>query len=91
VLPRAVSLEAAPEPLDERVQLRQVPAAQWAVIRFSGRWNSKLEAQHLATLRATLSEAGLATEGEPMLARYNPHIVPGFLHRNELWLALKSP
>ena len=36
VLPKGVTLAAAPEPVDPRVQLRLVPAATWAVIRYSG-------------------------------------------------------
>ena len=89
VLPKGVGLASAPEPLDPRVQLREVPAADWAVIRYSGSWSAANEQEHLARLRATLDAAGLATQGEPVLARYNPPITPWFLRRNEVWLALR--
>jgi hypothetical protein len=36
VLPMGVTLASAPQPLDPRVQLRLVPASQWAAIRYSG-------------------------------------------------------
>jgi len=39
VLPKGVTLETAPEPLDPRVTLRLAPAATWAVIRYSGTWS----------------------------------------------------
>jgi len=88
VLPKGVTLESAPEPLDPRVQLRLVPASQWAVIRYSGTWSWSNYEEHLALLRAALDKARVATQGEPMLARYNPPFTPWFLRRNEIWLAL---
>jgi hypothetical protein len=89
VLPKAVTLETAPEPLDPRVQLRQVPATQWAVIRYSGRWSQANYEEHLALLRAALNKEGVATQGEPVLSRYNAPFTPPFLRRNEIWLALR--
>ena len=89
VLPKGVTLASAPEPVDTRVQLREVPAAAWAVIRYSGTWSQSNYAEHLAELRAALLTAGVATQGEPVLARYNGPMTPWFLRRNEVWLALR--
>ena len=89
VLPKGVTLESAPEPLDPRVRLRLVPATQWAVIRYSGRWSQENDDEHLGLLRATLAQEGVATQGEPVLARYNAPFTPWFLRRNEIWLALR--
>ena len=89
VLPKGVTLATAPEPLDPRVQLREVPASQWAAIRYSGTWSQANYDEHLALLTAALAAAGVATQGEPVLARYNPPITPWFLRRNEIWLALR--
>ena len=89
VLPKGVTLDTAPEPLDARVQLRLVPASQWAAIRYSGTWSQSNYEQHLALLRAALDTAGVATQGEPVLARYNAPFTPWFLRRNEIWLALR--
>jgi SOUL heme-binding protein len=88
VLPKGVTLATAPEPTDPRVQLRQVPAATWAVIRYSGTWRQANYQEHLTQLKATLAAAGVATRGEPVLARYDPPFKPWFLRRNEIWLAL---
>jgi hypothetical protein len=88
VLPKGVSLASAPEPLDPRVQLRQVPASSRAVIRYSGTWSEANYQEHLALLKAALAAAGVATEGEPVLARYNAPFTPWFMRRNEIWLAL---
>jgi hypothetical protein len=89
VLPKGVTLESAPEPLDPRVQLRLVPASPWAVIRYSGTWSQSNYDEHLALLKAELDRAGVATQGEPVLARYNAPFTPWFLRRNEIWLALR--
>ena len=89
VLPKGVTLESAPEPLDPRVQLRLVPATSWAAIRYSGMWTQSNYKEHLALLKTTLDKAGVATQGEPVLARYNAPFTPWFLRRNEIWLALR--
>jgi hypothetical protein len=89
VLPRGVTLATAPEPLDPRVQLREVPAAAWAVIRYSGTWSQSNYDEHLGKLQATLAASGVATQGEPVLARYNGPWTPWFMRRNEIWLALR--
>lgn len=89
VLPKGVTLESAPEPLDPRVQLRLVPASLWAVIRYSGTWSQANYGEHLGKLQATLAAAGVATLGQPVLARYNGPMTPWFMRRNEIWLALR--
>jgi hypothetical protein len=89
VLPKGVSLASAPEPLDARVRLREVPASPWAVIRYSGTWSQANYEVHLARLKAMLDTAGVATQGEPVLARYNAPFTPWFMRRNEIWLALR--
>lgn len=90
VLPRSVTLATAPQPLDPRVQLREVPASRVAVIRYSGFWSQANYDEHLAKLQAALRNAQLTWVGEPVLSRYNPPITPWFLRRNEIWLALEG-
>lgn len=88
VLPRSVTLATAPEPLDPRVELREVPAARVAAIRYSGFWSDANYQEHLSKLTTTLRGAGIAWTGEPVLSRYDPPFMPWFLRRNEVWLAL---
>lgn len=88
VLPRGVTLASAPEPLDARVQLREVAAKRLAAIRYSGFWSDANYDEHLAKLRHALTEAGIAWTGEPVFSRYDPPFMPWFLRRNEIWLAL---
>jgi hypothetical protein len=88
VLPATISLATAPEPLDARVMLREVPAHRLAAIRYSGTWSDANYQEHLGKLKDTLTAAGLRWQGEPVLSRYDPPFMPWFLRRNEIWLAL---
>ena len=42
-----------------------------------------------AELKAALQAAGVVTQGEPVLARYNGPLTQWFMRRNEIWLALR--
>ena len=89
VLPKTVTLASAPEPLDARVKLREMPAASWAVITYSGFWSQSNFEENLNALRAALKTADIAVQGEPVLSRYNGPLTPWFMRRNEVWLALR--
>ena len=89
VLPKTVSLATAPEPIDERVKLREMPAAHWAVITYSGTWSQSNFDENLGALRTVLKAADIVTQGEPVLSRYNGPFTPWFMRRNEIWLALR--
>jgi len=91
VLPRGVTVASAPEPLDARVQIREVLPSQVAIIRYSGFWSDSNYNEHLAKLQAALRAAGLAWTGEAVYSRYNPPFMPWFLRRNEIWLHLVGP
>jgi hypothetical protein len=91
VLPKGVTLASAPEPLDARVQLREVAPRQVAVIRYSGFWSASNYDEHLAKLQSALRAAGLAWTGEAVYSRYNAPFTPWFLRRNEIWLQLAAP
>ena len=88
VLPKGITLATAPEPVDPRVQLREVPASRVAVIRYSGFWSQANFDEHLGKLEAALRAAQLPWAGEPTLSRYNAPFTPWFMRRNEIWLTL---
>lgn len=91
VLPQGVTAATAPEPLDARVMLRDVPASRIAVIRYSGFWSQANYNVHLGKLLSALASANLAWTGEPVLSRYNGPLTPWFMRRNEIWLHLTPP
>jgi SOUL heme-binding protein len=88
VLPKGITRDLAPEPIDTRVVLRDVPAEQVAVIRFSGLWSESNYAEHLDQLQQALRTSAIAWSGEPVYSRYDPPFMPWFLRRNEIWLRL---
>lgn len=90
VLPKGVTLASAPEPIDPRVQLREVPGSRVAVIRYSGFWSQRNYDEHLDELRQALRSARIAWTGEPTLSRYDPPFMPWFMRRNEIWLAVQE-
>lgn len=90
VLPKGVTVANAPEPLDARVQLREIPAAQVAVIRYSGLWSQSNDNEQLAKLQAAMRAANLRWTGEAVYSRYNAPFTPWFLRRNEIWLYLAA-
>ena len=91
VLPKDVTLATAPEPLDSRVTLREVPATKRAVIRYSGFWSESNYKEHLAKLQEALRAADLAWTGEAVYSRYDAPYTPWFMRRNEIWLQLAAP
>jgi hypothetical protein len=90
VLPKGETVASAPEPLDARIQIREVRPRQMAVIRYSGFWSESNYNEHLAKLQTALRAAGLAWTGEAVYARYNAPFTPWFMRRNEIWLHLTS-
>jgi len=88
VLPTGVTVASAPEPLDARVHLREMPPGKVAVIRQSGFWSESNYKGHLAKLQAALRAAGLACTREAVDSRCNAAFTPWFMRRNEIWLHL---
>lgn len=91
VLPKGVSAESAPAPLDPRVQLRDVPPLKMAVIRYTGFWTDANYNEHLNSLKEALRSADLHAFGPPLYSRYDPPWTPWFMRRNEIWLPLDQP
>ncbi len=89
VLPKGVTLATAPEPLDARVVLREVPGYRVGAIRYSGFWSEANNQAQLTRLHVDLQAADLAWAGEPTYARYNGPMTPWFMRRNEIWLTLR--
>ncbi|MFM9879230.1 MAG: SOUL family heme-binding protein [Burkholderiaceae bacterium] len=90
VLPRGVTVATAPEPLDARVMLREVPVSRVAVIQYSGFWSEENYTEHLAKLQSAMKTASIAPAGEPVLSRYNGPMTPWFMRRNEIWIPVAA-
>ena len=84
MMPASYTMETIPEPKDDRVAIREIPAWRAAAIRYSGFWSEKNYREHLAELNAWLEANGYQRAGEPVWARYDAPFKPWFLRRNEI-------
>jgi hypothetical protein len=86
VMPSEYTLDTLPRPNNPAVTLREVPANNYAVIRFSGLAGENKVAAKAAELKAWLEGRGIEPLGNPELARYNPPWTLPFLRRNEVMI-----
>ena len=87
VMPGQYTLDTLPKPNNPAVTLREVPASNYAVIRFSGFTGEDKIARKTADLMTWLESEGIIPIGKPELARYNPPWTLPFLRRNEVMVA----
>lgn len=91
VLPAEFNNRKPPEPLDERLKLRQVNARYIAVIRYRGTWSPANMAEKRDALFAALAaQTKWAAQGTPVWSRYDPPFMPWFLRRNEVQVEVQE-
>jgi hypothetical protein len=90
IMPAGYTLETLPQPKDNRVHFTQLPARSMAAIRFSGFFRQETIEKNKLRLGRWLDEQGIETEGDLIVAGYNPPWVPGFLARNEVLIQIKN-
>lgn len=90
IMPASYTLDTLPMPNDPRIRFSAIPAHTAAAIRFNGYFNQQKIARNKERLVSWLAEKGLETDGEFILAGYNPPWVPGFLARNEVMVKVKT-
>ena len=83
IMPSEYTLETLPLPKDNNIHFTLIPAHTMAAIRFSGYFQQNVINKNKQSLSQWLEEEGLETEGDFIVAGYNPPWVPGFLARNE--------
>ena len=78
-----------PRPRDPRITIREVPATEVAVLRFSGLPTPEAVAEATASLRAVLTGSEWVANGEAGAWFYDPPwTVPG-LRRSEAWVPVR--
>ncbi len=88
IMPASYRLETLPAPNDKSVKLIALPAQRYAAVTYSGLANEDSIAAERRLLFQTLAKHGVATEGEAILAFYNPPWTLPFLRRNEILVKL---
>jgi hypothetical protein len=89
VLPAGVTSATAPQPTDPQVTLRDVPARQVAVVRFSGRFRREAAEANRERLAAWLAARDLKPADDWQFAGYNPPWTIPALRRNEVLVTLR--
>ncbi len=89
IMPSEYTLETLPLPRDNNIRFTQIPDHTMAAIRFSGYFQQNVIDKNKQSLSRWLEQAGVETEGDFIVAGYNPPWVPGFLARNEVLIKVK--
>ena len=89
VMPSKYSMETLPEPVNERVVLKKVPAKQFAVIRFSGTNSDENVKKHEIKLMTYIESRKLSVKGSPKYAFYNPPWTLPPMRRNEVMIEIE--
>lgn len=90
MLPGEFTLDTAPLPLDENVEVNLLPERVVAAIRFSGRWTERNLLKNEARLIDDIRMRELTTVGPSIFAAYHPPFMPPFLRRNEILFELNG-
>ncbi|CAN5563317.1 heme-binding protein [soil metagenome] len=84
-MPASYTLDTLPEPIDKRIKLVTLPAARYAVTKFSGLGSEKNCLQHEKLLEEFMKKKNLASSERPLRAFYNAPWTLPFMRRNEIW------
>jgi DNA gyrase inhibitor GyrI len=89
VMPATFESDQVPEPSDDAVTLRELPAGRFAVLRYGGGRKATREAAALEKLEAWIEAEGLSAVSSPVYGYFDPPWTPAFLRRNEVMLQIE--
>jgi hypothetical protein len=84
LMPSQYTMETLPEPIDERIVLKEIPPRLVAALTYSGTWSRNRYEKYRDSLEDMIAENNLRPVGDYIFARYNPPFMPWFLRRNEV-------
>ncbi len=84
ILPSSFEEKDVPMPKNPKVHIKVQPKKTFAVVKFSGKANSRSIEENTKILMQKVKLNNLKTFGKPFLMRYNSPFSPGFIRRNEL-------
>lgn len=88
-MPLCYTRDNIPQPVDERVKVREIPSRTMAVLAYTGTWSEARYAEHEKTLREEIAASGWNARGAVEFARYDPPFMPWFLRRNEVMIEIE--
>jgi len=91
VMPSQYTMETLPKPNNQAVQLREVPAQRFAVLRYSGLNTASKVEDKTQELLAWVKTKNWQTVGSPQLSRYDPPWTLPMWRRNEIRVEVTAP
>ena len=89
VLPSKYTLETIPIPLNDKIEIKMVPAKKVATIQYSGFINSRKIKDNATKLLSWLENNEYTSLSEPYSAGYDPPWTIPFLRRNEVHIEIE--
>ncbi|WP_010200210.1 SOUL family heme-binding protein [Psychrobacter sp. PAMC 21119] len=86
-MPSQYTIQTLPKPNNPKVEIVEVPAQIYGVIKFSWLAGEDKVATKTAELQTWMQTQNLTATGKPELARYNPPWTLPFMRRNEVMIA----
>lgn len=86
-MPSQYTLQTLPKPNNPNIEIVEVPAQTYGVIKFSGLAGTEKVAAKTKELQSWMQGQNLTITGKPELARYNPPWTLPFMRRNEIMIA----
>ncbi|WP_223808469.1 heme-binding protein [Psychrobacter sp. YGAH215] len=86
-MPSQYTLQTLPKPNNPNIEIVEVPAQTYGVIKFSGLAGTEKVAAKTKELQSWMQGQNLTITGKPELARYNPPWTLPFMRRNEVMIA----
>ncbi|MFK7889942.1 MAG: heme-binding protein [Granulosicoccus sp.] len=90
VLPSTYSIDTAPQPEDNRVELAKLPEKSVAVIRYSGLQKESLMQNKLNELKQWMDGKSFVAVSAPRWAGYNPPFTLPWFRRNEVMIDVEQ-
>ncbi|KAK1396823.1 Heme-binding-like protein, chloroplastic [Heracleum sosnowskyi] len=81
--------EEAPEPVDERVVIREERERKYGVVKFSGSATEEVVAERVGKLKEVLERDGVKIVGEYLLGRFNPPWTLPMFKTNEVMIPVE--
>jgi effector-binding domain-containing protein len=90
-IPKGYTMDTLPKPMDQRVQLVEVPGKRYATLRFSGVFgNLEKRKEKAKELILWMENKNYEALSAPRYAGYDPPFTLPFLRRNEVLIETKS-
>lgn len=91
IMPAHYTANTLPNPLDDRIAIRTLPARVVAVRQFGWFASQEIRRAQLAALLKSLQRDGITPTGEPVYAGYQPPFSVPFMKRHEMMVTVDRP